>query len=108
MMKEPRLPPLPATTLPLLADTRTMGPLGAMRLHLLRIAADTAPRLTGGVKVEEVVARARAMELYVLGLPPGSEGAEIGAASGEDGTERGAPEPAPQQAGDSPASAEAG
>jgi hypothetical protein len=71
-MSEPKLPPLRATTLPLLADARGISGTEAMRLHLLRIAADTAPRLTGGTRIEDVVERARVLELYVTSPPLGS------------------------------------
>jgi hypothetical protein len=59
--------PLPE---PLLGASRSQGLTAgaALRLHLLRIAAETAPRLTGGVRVEDVVARAKEMERYVLGV----------------------------------------
>lgn len=87
-MSEPKLPPLPATTLPLLAPARGMDARMAMRLHVLRIAADISPRLTGGVRAEEVVERARVLELYVAGPSPGSADA-----SGPTDPERGAPEP---------------
>jgi len=60
----------------------------ALRLAVLRIAADLVPRLTGGAKAQDVVERARILELYVAGPPPGS--AE---ASGPADPERGAPEP---------------
>jgi len=73
MSDEPKLPPLCATTLPLLANGQGISDTTAMRLHLLRIAADMAPRLTGGVRADEVVERARVLELYVTGPSPGSE-----------------------------------
>ena len=44
----------------------------ALRLALLRIAADISPRLTGGVRAQDVVERARALELYVAGPSSGS------------------------------------
>lgn len=92
MAEEPRLPPLPATTLPLPATARGMDARMALRLHLLRIAADISPRLTGGVRADEVVERARVLELYVAGSPPGSE-AQAPSGLADPGT--GAPETAP-------------
>ena len=89
-MGEPKLPPLPATALPLLVNARGTPTSAAIRLHLLRIAADISPRLTGGVRAEEVVERARVLELYVAGPSPGSEAQ---APSGLMDPERGAPEP---------------
>jgi len=65
-----------------------MPPEQAVRLALLRIAADISPRLTGGARAEEVVERARVLELYVAGPSPGSADA-----SGPADPERGAPEP---------------
>lgn len=66
-----------------------LDPIALLRLRLLRIAADTAPRLTGGTKVDDVVERARVLELYVTSAPPGSvpEGA-----SGTAAPETGPPE----------------
>jgi hypothetical protein len=49
-----------------------MPPVQAMRLAVLRIAADLAPRVTGGVRAEDVLERARLLELYVAGPSPGS------------------------------------
>lgn len=69
-----------------------LPPQMEMRLRLLRIAADLAPRLTGGAKAEDVVARARVLELYVAGSPPGSE-AQAPSGPAEPGT--GAPVTAP-------------
>lgn len=65
------------------------GRLAAMRLQLLRIAADISPRLTGGVRAYDVVERAREMELYVCGPEAGS-GAQP---SADPGAETGAPPP---------------
>lgn len=65
-----------------------MSPEQAVRLSCLRLAADIAPRLTGGVRAHEVIERARAFELYVAGPPPGNA-----IASGPADPERGAPEP---------------
>lgn len=49
-----------------------MSPEQAVRLAVLRIAADLAPRITGGVRAEDVIERARKLELYVAGPSPGS------------------------------------
>ena len=49
-------------------------PTVALRVQLLRLAIDTLPRIGNGTKPEDVVARAQALELYVLGPPSGSEG----------------------------------
>jgi len=65
-----------------------LSPQQALRLALLRIATDMAPRVTGGVKAEDVVERARMLELYVAGPPPGNA-----AASGSAEPERGVPAP---------------
>ncbi len=67
-----------------------LPPKVEMRLRLLRIAADISPRLTGGVRGEDVVERARVLELYVAGPAPGSA-----AASGQPGLGTGAPGTAP-------------
>lgn len=70
----------------------SLPPGQAMRLALLRIAADTAPRLTGGQRIDDVVERARVLELYVTSAPPGSVS--------EQGTsEPAAPETAPPERG---------
>lgn len=68
----------------------TIRPAVAVRLALLRIAAELAPRVTGGVRADDVVERARVMELYVLGPAAGS-GEQP---SAEPDAERGAPPPA--------------
>lgn len=86
--------------------TAGIPPAELLRLHLLRIATDTAPRLTGGVRPEDVLERARAFELYVAGPPPGSA-----AASGPAVPGTGAPVTAPDagpadlRRGDGPKSA---
>jgi hypothetical protein len=68
-------------------------PILLMRLRLLRIAADISPRVTGGVRAQDVIERARAFEVYVAGPPLGSAPAlSQGDASGPADTERGAPE----------------
>lgn len=68
-----------------------IAPLPALRLQLLRLAIDTLPRISNGSRTEDVVARARALELYVLGPPSGSE-AKASSDPAERGT--GAPETA--------------
>jgi hypothetical protein len=55
-----------------------------LRLHLLRLATDTSPRLSHGVKPEDVLERARAFELYVSGPPPGSAQASGSVGPGTD------------------------
>lgn len=72
-----------------------------IRLRLLRIAADLAPRISMGTKAEDVVARARVLELYVASPSPGST-----QVSGPADPERGAPEPAANP--DDPPGADAG
>ncbi|MFN0183043.1 MAG: hypothetical protein ACKVQR_04405 [Aquabacterium sp.] len=70
------------------------------RLRLIRLAIDTLPRIGNGTKPEDVVARARALELYVLGPPSGSE-----AQASSDPADRGtgapgtAPDAGPAEAG---------
>lgn len=76
-------------------DLTRPAPLPAqteMRLRLLRIAVDLAPRITGGVRAQDVVERARVLELYVAGPSPGSEAP---ASSGPADPGTGAPETAP-------------
>lgn len=76
-----------------------------LRVQLLRIAAEIAPRLTGGVRAEDVVERARIMELYVSGSPPGSADAGTDTpaeTSGPESTERGVPEPGRAPGGEHP------
>jgi hypothetical protein len=68
----------------------------ALRLELLRIAADIAPKPSGGAKAEDVVAKAETLELYVMG-PPKQPAAQAAVAGAEP--ERGAPEPDARQAG---------
>ena len=78
-----------------------LSPEQAMRLALLRIAAELAPRLSMGARAEDVVARARVLEVYVASPSPGSADA-----SGPADPERGVPEPAADP--DDPPAAELG
>lgn len=76
----------------------TLAPLPELRLHLLRLAIDTLPRIGNGTKPDDVVARARELELYVLGPPSGSAQASDPAerGTGAPGT---APDAGPAEAG---------
>lgn len=65
-----------------------LGTAQALRLALLRIAADISPRPTGGAKAEDVVERARVLELYVAGP---SSGSVVQAASEPPAPETGPP-----------------
>lgn len=65
---------MPASAYSNAYPSASLAPFVEMRLHLLRLAIDTLPRISNGSRTEDVVARARALELYVLGPPSGSEG----------------------------------